>query len=169
MKLMTFPFLALLTIALACNKGDDPGNTPNNPASLKLEGKWILVKTDISLKFDDGSVQNVSLPGSGNDYTELKFVKKDGSEENGTIKNVYMGDESNGTWVYTDGDKSLDITYTSLTPHYFLFRRVQTADEKSLVLTADDEKVLQQYTLNGLNDFGSKKLTGGSIREEWKK
>lgn len=169
MKLMTFPFLALMTIALACTKGDDPGNTPNNPTSRKLEGKWILVKTDISLKFSDGSVQNVSLPGSGSDYIELKFVKKDGAEESGTIKNVYMGDESTGTWVYFDADKSLDITYTSQTPHFFLFRSVAQADDKTLVLTADDAKVLQQYTLNDLADLGSKKLTGGSIREEWKK
>jgi hypothetical protein len=161
MKVMSFSFIAMLALAIACNKGEATEN-PTTANAKKLEGKWTLVKTDINLKFDDGTTQNISLPGSTNDYIELKFVKKDGTEESGTIKNVFMGDESTGDWVYTDGDKSLDITYTSMTPHFYLFRTVQTVN-------ADDAQVLNQYKLNDLDDLGNKKLIGGSVREEWKK
>lgn len=168
MKYMSFSLLTWILLAIACSKGEGPGTTIP-PAAQKLEGKWILVKSEVSLTFNDGSTQKLNLPGSGADYIEVKFVKKDGAQESGTIKNVFQGDESTGDWVYFDADKSLDITYTSLNPHYFLFRTVQHVDEKSLILTADNAQVLNQYTLNNLDDLGSKKLTGGSIREEWKK
>lgn len=169
MKYFLLFFSALLLTNFTCQKDEETPTGAQPPASLQLQGKWTLVKADVQLTFSDGSTQSVSVPTDGNDYLEIKFVKKDGGEESGTIKNVYMGDTSTGDWVYFDADKSLDITYTSTSPHIFAFRTVSHVDAKSLVLTAGSDKVLQQYKLNGLEDWGSKKLTGGSVREEWKR
>jgi hypothetical protein len=165
-------FFLLCLLALFTNfscQTDDPTTTDGQAPGKQLSGKWLLVKSDVLLKFDDGTTQSVSVPGSGTDYLELQWSSKSGIEEKGTIKNVYLGDESTGDWVYIDQDKSLDITYTSLSPHYFIYRKIEKVDDKTLILTADDSKVMSQYTNNGLNDFGVKKLIGGSIREEWKR
>lgn len=169
MKYFLFFLSSLLLTNFTCQKDEETPTNTQPPASLQLQGKWTLVKAEVNLTFSDGTTQKASVPADGNDYMELKFVKKDGAEERGTIKNVYMGDDSTGDWVYFDADKSLDITYTNLSPHLFVFRTVSHVDSKSLVLTADNDKVLQQYKLNGLDDLGTKKLTGGSVREEWKR
>jgi hypothetical protein len=165
--------LLLCVFALCTNfncKKENVSDVSGTSNGKKLEGKWLLVKSEVLLKFDDGTTQSATVPSTDNDYMELKWTSKDGKEDKGTIKNVYLGDESTGTWVYFEEDnKSLDITYTSLSPHFFIYRVVTQLDDKTLVLTANDSKVVDQYTNNGLADLGTKKLVGGSIREEWKR
>jgi hypothetical protein len=153
---------------LSCQKSNDGDNTP---ATLgpKIEGKWRWVKSVIQLKFDDGTEQNVTANGDPGDYIELDYTNRlaDGTGDNGKIITVALGTTTNGVWQLYDKDNRLEILYQD--PLGFVYRKVETVDNNKLILTADSQTVVEQYTDNGLHEIGDKKLIGGSIYEEYSK
>ena len=60
----------------------------------------------------------------------------------------------------------LDLVYNG---NHFQYRRIHELDEHTLILSADDKMVLLFVEVNDLNQNGAKKITGGSVFEEFKR
>lgn len=71
-----------------------------------------------------------------------------------------------GGYVYYSDDLLLEIFYNSIDPGVFVYRTVDQADSKKLILGADATIVLRQNKANNLDDLGNKKIVAESIFEE---
>lgn len=161
------PFIMLCFFA-ACQKA-----STDTPADLfdgkKLEGKWYPVTTTIKLKYENGKEQNVTVAGEPDQYLEFKYVKKVGSKSEGTFSSANTGTVSTGKWEFQQDKGDLDITYTSISPNLFQYRKVDELDGQKLIMSADDNMVKLFYEVNDLNIDATNKVVGGSIFEEYKR
>jgi len=164
-----FVLTLLLSYALcSCQKNND-----NIPADLfdgkKLEGKWIPVKSTVVLKYNDGSVQNVTVNGEPGEFLEFKYTKINGHKSEGTLSAFAQNTASSGTWSLAQDKAELDLIYNAAGGNYFQYRRIDELTEHTLILSADDKMVLLFVEVNDLNQNGAKKITGGSVFEEFKR
>ncbi len=149
-------------------------NNTDTPADLfegkKLEGKWTPVKSTVVLKYNDGSVQNVTILGEPGEFLEFKLTKTTSHKSEGTLSAFAQNTASNGTWSLAQDKAELDLVYKSIGgENYFQYRRIDELDEHTLILSADDRMVLLFVEVNDLNQNGAKKITGGSVFEEFKR
>lgn len=163
-------FVCLSAFAFcACDKAADaPSNNQSN--GKKLEGKWTPVKMTISLKFDDGSVVNNTVPIKAGDYMEFTYLKTEGNNAKGTYKTRGVGFDSNGTWLLENQNN--ELTYQTIATDgqtVVLYRKVETVTGNKLLLTADDRLVKLWAEVNNLNVGEQKKVIGGSAYEEYSK
>ena len=135
----------------------------------KLEGKWTPVRSIVTLKYNDGTVQNVSVPAEPGDFLEFKYTKITGRKSEGTLSAVAQNTASSGTWVLAQDKAELDLIYNSTGGNHFQYRRIDELDEHTLILSADDRMVLLFVEVNNLNQNGAKRITGGSVFEEFKR
>jgi hypothetical protein len=168
MKYLTALAILLLSTLSACQKSKNDG-----PADLfegkKLEGKWLLVKSTVQLKFDDGSVQNASITGEPGDILEFTHSKTVAHRSEGTFVSAGFGIESSGTWSLAQDKAELDFIYGT-NPAAYQFRRIDELTDNNLVMSADDKMVLLIYETNDVNPGGAnKKLVGGSVFEQYKR
>ena len=74
MKHLSFPTLVgalLLSYTLCnCQKSTNESPVADLFEGKKLEGKWTPVKSTVTLKYSDGTVQNVSVPAEPGDVIE---------------------------------------------------------------------------------------------------
>ncbi len=166
--LLLFTSLLLSTLC-ACQKSKNDG-----PADLfdgkKLEGKWTPVKSTVVLKYDDGSVQNVTVNGEPGEFLEFKYTKITGHQSEGTLSAFAVNTASSGTWSLAQDKAELDLIYNANGGEkYFQFRRIDELDAHTLILSADDKMVLLFVEVNDLNQNGQKKIVGGSVFEEFKR
>ncbi len=159
----------LLSTLCACQKSKNDG-----PADLfdgkKLEGKWTPVKSTVVLKYDDGSVQNVTVNGEPGEFLEFKYTKITGHKSEGTLSAFAVNTASSGTWSLAQDKAELDLIYNANGGEkYFQFRRIDELDAHTLILSADDKMVLLFVEVNDLNQNGQKKIVGGSVFEEFKR
>jgi len=168
MKQLVILSTLLLSTLCSCQKS----NT-ELPADLfdgkKLEGKWTPVKSTVVLKYNDGSVQNVSVPAEPGDFLEFKYNKITGHKSEGTLSAVAQSTASSGTWSLAQDKAELDLVYNGTGGNHFQYRRIDELDEHTLILSADDKMVLLFVEVNDLNQNGAKKITGGSVFEEFKR
>lgn len=168
MKNLLLLTILLLSALCSCQKS----NT-DTPADLfdgkKLEGKWIPVKTTVVLKYDDGSVQNVSLDGEPGEFLEFKYTKITGHKSEGTLSAFAQNTASSGTWSLAQDKAELDLIYNGASENFFQYRRIDELDEHTLILSADDKMILLFVEVNDLNKNGAKKITGGSVFESFKR
>ena len=170
---MKYLFLVLSISAItfcACQKNDNiqPNQDPWDGKSLV--GKWTPVKLTITLKYDDGSTQTANPPIESGDFIEFTYLKTEQRNAEGGYTSQGFGFLSQGTWDLENWNGLLTFRTVGTDGHaIFLYRRVQTLDAHSLVLTADDEMVKQWAIINGLNNTEYKKVTGGSAYEEYSK
>lgn len=165
--------LLLLTILFFSTLCSCQKSNSDTPADLfdgkKLEGKWTPVKSTVVLKYDDGSVQNVTLNGEPGEFLEFKYTKISGHKSEGTFSAFAQNTPSEGTWSLAQDKAELDLLYNYATSKYFQYRRIDELDEHTLILSADDKMVLLFVEVNDLNQNGAKKITGGSVFEEFKR
>ena len=165
MKQLVILSSLLLSTLCSCQKS----NT-DLPADLfdgkKLEGKWTPVKSTVILKYNDGSVQNVSVPAEPGDFLEFKYTKITGHKSEGTLSAVAQNTASSGTWTLAQDKAELDLVYNG---NHFQYRRIDELTEHTLIMSADDKMVLLFVEVNDLNQNGAKKITGGSVFEEFKR
>jgi hypothetical protein len=159
----------LLSYALcSCQK-----NNENLSADLfdgkKLEGKWIPVKSTVILKYSDGTVQNVSVNAEPGDFLEFKYTKITGHKSEGTLSAVAQNTASSGTWSLAQDKAELDLVYNAAGGDHFQYRRIDELTDNTLIMSADDKMVLLFVEVNDLNQNGAKKITGGSVFEEFKR
>lgn len=168
MKQLVILSSLLLSALCSCQKS----NT-ELPADLfdgkKLEGKWILVKSTVTLRFDDGSVQNATLDGTPDEFLDFKYTKTTSHKSEGTFLSSGFGFPSSGKWTLAQDKAELDLIYNE-TPALYQYRRIDELDENKLVMSADDKMVLLIYETNDIDPGGpNKKLVGGSVFEEYKR
>ena len=165
----SFTLLALLFTCTLCNcqKSKNEG-----PADLfdgkKLEGKWFLVKSIVMLRYDDGSVQNVSRDGQPDEFLQFKYSKTTSHKSEGTFTSFGLGTAGNGTWSLAQDKAELDLSFTD-SPDFYVFRRIDELSENKLIVSADDKLVLLFVEVNDLNQGQTKKVVGGSVFEEYKR
>lgn len=166
--------LTLLALLFTCTLCNCQKSKNEGPADLfdgkKLEGKWTPVKSTVVLKYDDGSVQNVTVNGEPGDFFEFKYTKINGHQSEGTFSAFAVNTASSGTWSLAQDKAELDLIYKSTGgPDHFQFRRIDELNEHTLIMSADDKMVLLFVEVNDLNQGGKKKIVGGSVFEEFKK
>ena len=158
----------LLSTLCSCQKSNS-----DMPADLfdgkKLEGKWTPVKSTVVLKYNDGSVQNVTVNGEPDEFLEFKYTKISGHKSEGTLSSFVQNTASTGTWSLAQDKAELDLVYKGASSDHFQYRRIDELDEHTLILSADDKMVLLFVEVNDLNQNGAKKITGGSVFEEFKR
>jgi len=159
----------LISTLCACQKAKNDG-----PADLfdgkKLEGKWTPVKSTVVLKYDDGSVQNVTVNGEPGEFLEFKYTKITGHKSEGTLSAFAVNTASTGTWSLAQDKAELDLIYKSSGgENYYQYRRIDELTEHTLILSADNRMVLLFVEVNDLNQNGQKKIVGGSVFEEFKR
>ncbi len=166
--------LLLLTISsiafCACQKNNDSPSNSDPWDGKKIEGKWIPVKMTISLKFDDGSVVNNTLPLQPGDFMEFTYQKTEGHNSKGTYKTRGVGFDSNGTWLLEN--QNGELTYNAIATdgqQVALYRKIEILTDNKLLLTADDRLVKLWAEVNDLNVAGQKQVIGGSAYEEYTK
>ena len=159
----------LLSYALcSCQKNNDP-ITADLFDGKKLEGKWIPVKSTVILKYSDGTVQNVSVNAEPGDFLEFKYTKITGHKSEGTLSAVAQNTASSGIWSLAQDKAELDLVYNAAGGDHFQYRRIDELTEHTLIMSADDKMVLLFVEVNDLNQNGAKKITGGSVFEEFKR
>lgn len=166
-----FLFISISAIAFcACQKND---NTPSNQDpwdGKNLVGKWTPTKLMITLKYDDGSTQTVNPPIEPGDFIEFTYLKTELRNAEGDYVSQGLGSVSEGSWDLENWNGYLTLrTLGANGIPAFLYRRVQTLDAHSLVLTADDQMIKEWASVNGLNNTEYKKVTGGSAFEQYSK
>lgn len=174
MKYLSFPTLVgafLLSYTLCnCQKSTNDNPVADLFEGKKLEGKWTPVKSTVVLKYNDGSVQNVTVEGKPGEFLEFKLTKLTGHKSEGTLSAFAQNTASNGTWSLAQDKAELDLIYNGAgSKNYFQYRRIDELDEHTLILSADDKMVLLFVEVNDLNQNGAKKITGGSVFEEFKR
>jgi hypothetical protein len=167
MKHLPIITLLLLSTLCACQKSNTEG-----PADLfngkKLEGKWTPVTTTIVIKYNDGSVQNVTVAGEPGEYLEFKDVKTTTHKAEGLFTQAAIdGTLAEGKWLLAQDKAEIDFTYTST--QLFKYRRIDELDDHKLIMSADDKMILLFFEVNDLNINGQKKVIGGSAFEEFKR
>ncbi len=169
MKQLVLFCTLLLSTLCSCQKSN-----ADLPADLfdgnKLVGKWTPVKSTVILKYNDGSVQNVSVTADPGDFLEFKYSKITGHKSEGTLAAFAQNTASSGTWTLAQDKAELDLVYNGAGgDKHFQYRRIDELDEHTLILSADDKMVLLFVEVNDLNQNGAKKITGGSVFEEFKR
>ncbi len=166
-------YLTILTLLLSYTLCNCQKNNTELPADLfdgkKLAGKWTPVKSTVVLKYNDGSVQNVSLNGEPGEFLEFVYAKTSGHKSEGTLSAFAQNTASSGTWSLAQDKAELDLVYNANTGDFFQYRRIDELSEHTLILSADDKMVLLFVEVNDLNQNGAKKITGGSVFEEFKR
>jgi hypothetical protein len=170
---MKHTILSVLILLLASNLFSCEKSNTEPPSDLfdgkKLEGKWLLVKSTVSLRFDDGSVQNATIDGDANDYLEFKYLKTTAHKAEGTFLSSGLGFQSSGRWTLAQDKAELDFIYNE-TPALYQYRRIDELDQNTLVMSADDKMVLLIYESNDVQPGApNKKLVGGSVFEQYKR
>jgi hypothetical protein len=161
--------LCLCGIFLNFQKTSNDSTNPGASDGAKLAGKWYWVKSTISLRFDDGTTQNVNMNGERKEWIDLTHQKTQNNTSTGTLKKGGATGEASGDWTYTTNDKLLVIKYSELGENLHSYRRVDKLSDNAMTLTADDALIVREYTENGLLELGSKKLVGGSIIEQYER
>lgn len=161
--------LLLLATLCACQKTNDK---PSGDlfSGKNLEGKWTPVKSTVVLKYDDGTVQNVSITGKPGEFLEFKLTKTSGHKAEGTFnQSAVNGTLSSGTWALAQDKAELDLIHLASSGNIFQYRRIDELDEHTLIMSADDKMVLLYVEVNDLNQNSLKKVVGGSVFEEFKR
>lgn len=127
-----------------------------------FNGTWKCTHFHLTLKYNKGKDQVVHMP----DGFESTLIFKSTGLNKGTVLSKTLGTESQGTWQFSPVNARLEIQYKTEDQMVYLYRKVSWKG-KTLVLTADDAMVLQQYRDNQLMDQGMRKLIGGQIVEEY--
>lgn len=157
----------LLSTLCSCQKSKSDG-----PADLfegeKLAGKWNLVKSIVILKYDDGSVQNVSRDGQPDEFLQFKYTKTTGHKSEGTFTSFGFNTAGNGIWSLAQDKAELDLIFQD-NSNFFVFRRIDELDNNKLIISADDKLVLLFVEVNDLDQDQPKKIVGGSVFEEYKR
>jgi hypothetical protein len=169
MKKLTTCTLLLLATLCACQKASDK---PSGDlfSGKNLEGKWTPVKSTVVLKYDDGTVQNVSVTGEPGEFLEFKLTKTSGHNSEGTFsQSAVNGTLSSGKWTLAQDKAELDLIHLASSGNIFQYRRIDELDEHTLVMSADDKMVLLFVEVNDLNENSPKKIVGGSVFEEFKR
>jgi hypothetical protein len=165
--------LLLLTTLLFSTLCSCQKSNSDRPADLfdgkKLEGKWTPVKSTVVLKYNDGTVQNVTINGEPGEFLEFKYTKISGHKSEGTLSAFAQNTASTGTWSLAQDKAELDLVYKGAFSDHFQYRRIDELDEHTLIMSADDKMVLLFVEVNDLNQNGAKKITGGSVFEEFKR
>lgn len=169
MKYLPFLFLFNILAFCACDKSES--NTDTNASQVhKLEGKWTPVNMKITLKFSDGSTVNQTVPIKEGDYLEFVYQKTTGNKSEGSYKTRGVGFESTGMWRLEHSNNDLTFFSTATDGgNTEIYRKVESVTSNKLVLTADDRLVILWAEVNDLNQNETKKVTGGSAYEEYKK
>lgn len=162
--------LSISSIAFcACQKNNDHPSGSDPWDGKQLAGKWTPVKMTVSLKFDDGSVQNVTVPLEAGDFMEFVYSKTETRTSEGTYTTRGVGFTSSGTWDLENWNGKLTYrTVDTAGIPVFLYRHIQTLEANKLILTADDQLTKQWAEINGLQS-DTKKIIGGSAYEEYSK
>ncbi len=173
MKRLSVPtLLGILLFSYALCNCQKSSNDPSTDLfdGKKLEGKWTPVKSTVVLKYNDGTVQNVTVTGEPGEFLEFKYTKITGHKSEGTLSAFAQNTASTGTWSLAQDKAELDLIYNSTgSEKYFQYRRIDELTEHTLILSADDKMVLLFVEVNDLNQNGAKKITGGSVFEEFKR
>lgn len=160
-------FIAFLVIGCEDSDSSSQDGTANRK---ELTGRWYWVKSQIQIKYSDGTIHNVSVDGNKEDWIEFVFKKVIGKTiDDGLVIKGGKNGAAEGSYQYYSDDFLLEILYTSIDPGVFVYRTVDQADSKKLILSADAAMVLRQYKANNLDDLGNKKIVGGSIFEEYER
>lgn len=159
----------LLFFVIGCQ--DSETSDQDGAANRKeLNGKWYWVKSQIQIKYNDGTIQNVSVDGNKEDWIEFVFKKVIGKTiDDGLIIKGGKNGAAEGSYQYYSDDFLLEILYTSIDPGVFVYRTLGQLDGKKLILSANDAMVVRQYKDNHLDNLGYKKIVGGSIFEEYER
>ena len=136
----------------------------------QLTGKWQWVKSTIQIKFSDGTQQNVTVKGDPGETVAFKYGSTGLGTSKGTMVTAFNETNSNGSWTLNESSLLLEMTQTAIdgSPAYS-YRKVSAISNNALTLTADDAMIVRQFTDNKLAEFGSKKVSGGSITETYSK
>ncbi|MCA0235546.1 MAG: hypothetical protein LCH81_04110 [Bacteroidetes bacterium] len=154
----------------ACDKADDSATGNSDTNGKKLEGRWKPSSMKFTLKFDDGSVVNQTIPLSEEDHTTFVYQKTSNNKSEGTYQTYGLGFASNGTWVLENNNNELSFFSTALDGTAFaIFRKIETITDNQLILTADDRLVVLWAEVNDLNQGEDKKVVGGSAYEVYAK
>lgn len=127
-----------------------------------FEGTWKCTAFHLTLKFDKGKDQEVHMP---NGFASTLIFKSNGQNK-GTVISKALGSEDQGIWKFHPSTARLEIQYKTTDQMLYVYRKVSWKG-KTMVLTADDALVLQQYKDNHLEDQGIRRLVGGQIQEEY--
>ena len=168
MKHIILPIALLISTLTSCQKANNDFSTDLFEGK-KLAGKWTPVKSTVVLKYSDGSVQNVTVEGEPGEFLEFKYDKITGHKSEGTLDAFAQNTASNGTWSLAQDKAELDLIYKAASGDFFQYRRIDELDEHTLILSADDKMVLLFVEVNDLNQNGAKKITGGSVFEQFKR
>lgn len=94
------------------------------------------------------------------------LIFKSNGQNKGTVISKALGSEDQGIWKFHPSTARLEIQYKTTDQMLYVYRKVSWKG-KTMVLTADDALVLQQYKDNHLEDQGIRRLVGGQIQEEY--
>jgi hypothetical protein len=170
---MKYFFFVLIINAItfgACQKNENIQPNQDPWDGKNLVGNWTPVKLTIILKYDDGSTQTVNPPIESGDFIEFTYLKTELRNAEGGYTSQGLGVFSEGTWDLENWNGRLSFRTVGTDGNaIFLYRKVQTLDAHTLVLTADDEMVKEWANINGLNNNEYKKITGGSVYEQYSK
>jgi len=168
MKKITLLFMLSVTVLCAFQVANQHAQLKRVDGK-KLAGKWLAVTNAVSLKYADGSVQNVSVDGEPDQYLEFKYAKNLGGTAEGTFSSAYGGVVSPGNWTLDESKNELVMIFSTDGKNMYQYRKIEQLDAHTLILRAEDAEVLRSFEANGLNNNGYKKLIGGTVVETYKR
>lgn len=166
MKQLVIISTLLFSTLCSCQK-----SSADLPADLfdgkKLEGKWTPVRSTVTLKYNDGTVQASPCPQSLVIFSNSNTPKLLVANRKARCLLLHKTPHLQALGHFTD-KAELDLIYNSTGGNHFQYRRIDELDEHTLILSADDRMVLF-VEVNNLNQNGAKRITGGSVFEEFKR